>query len=245
MPKRFTIDLECVDAAIAEPATKFGGQPVWIDAPTWPVSRALQIPMTFVCQVALSLEVGGTQLSGKMAYFFVTDGSDARGSYVSGGCLNDGESAVVVQPGQPTPCMPVIPAVSGPSIHYFDELGPRDRRGKLTRRIYPEYRVIQTPGEDPEYVPLATLWGWDKPDPTQGGWPEADRDAYLAAIKGNKIGGTPGFFQTDDYPPGGDWLLLLQFDQLPDPCINLGDAGSGYVFLSGDGQRSQYIVQSC
>lgn len=33
--------------------TKFGGQPVWLAEPQWPLSRATGNPMRFVCQIVL------------------------------------------------------------------------------------------------------------------------------------------------------------------------------------------------
>jgi len=39
MPKKHCIAFEKVSTPITEPVTKFGGQPVWISDPQWPVSR--------------------------------------------------------------------------------------------------------------------------------------------------------------------------------------------------------------
>ena len=36
-------------APITAPVTKFGGQPVWLSAPQWPVNDAWDEPMRFLC----------------------------------------------------------------------------------------------------------------------------------------------------------------------------------------------------
>src|SRR5437016_242826 len=41
-----------VEQPVHEPVTKFGGQPVWLGEPAWPISRNYG-PMQFVCQVAV------------------------------------------------------------------------------------------------------------------------------------------------------------------------------------------------
>ena len=37
-----------VSRPITTPVTKFGGQPVWIDGPRWPLGRRLERPMRFL-----------------------------------------------------------------------------------------------------------------------------------------------------------------------------------------------------
>jgi hypothetical protein len=46
--------------------TKFGGQPVWLEAPQWPIGRANGKPMEFIGQVALDPQIFGN-IPGKMA----------------------------------------------------------------------------------------------------------------------------------------------------------------------------------
>src|SRR5687767_10406606 len=61
MPDRWTITCgKSVSPAPAAEASKFGGQPDWIEAPAWPIGETLGEPMTFLMQVALpeSLRVG-------------------------------------------------------------------------------------------------------------------------------------------------------------------------------------------
>ena len=73
MPTRLSISFTESTTEIAEPVTKFGGNPGWLTEPQWPLSRSLNRPMRFVCQIVIPEEIGGEALSGKLGYFFVTD----------------------------------------------------------------------------------------------------------------------------------------------------------------------------
>ena len=90
--------------------TKFGGQPVWIGEPQWPLSKSTGKPMRFIGQIAID----STQFSpvtARMAYLFMTDGEE----YVDGTWEPDGgENAVVLQPGQTT--VKTQPLAQGPSL---------------------------------------------------------------------------------------------------------------------------------
>jgi|GEM_PF-4199221 len=55
MKARYDIEFVRSDVAINEPVTKFGGQPVWIGEPEWPMSRGRGTPMRFIGQVALDI----------------------------------------------------------------------------------------------------------------------------------------------------------------------------------------------
>ena len=46
--KKYVLSSELTPAPITEPVSKLGGQPVWVDAPQWPLSRATGKPMSFV-----------------------------------------------------------------------------------------------------------------------------------------------------------------------------------------------------
>jgi uncharacterized protein YwqG len=92
--------------------------------------------------------------------------------------------------------------------------------------------IIETETVDePDYIPqdaLSTLLS------------KKEEKAYLKQIDGNKIGGTPYFLQSEEYPGSiNKWHLLLQLSHPPAKfAINFGDGGSGYVLLSEDGKRS-------
>jgi hypothetical protein len=93
LKRKYTISFRPAPAPVTEPVTKFGGQPVWVGKPEWPLSRETGEPMRFICQVALDLEIFGGE-AGRMAYIFMTDGEE----YVDGTWDPDGENAVIIQP---------------------------------------------------------------------------------------------------------------------------------------------------
>ena len=88
------IELRQVAEPITRPETKFGGDPVWIDGPQWPLSRRYGCPMQFIGQVAIDPRVFPNAVA-RMAYIFMTD--------LDGGDLtwdpDAGENAVILQPG--------------------------------------------------------------------------------------------------------------------------------------------------
>jgi uncharacterized protein YwqG len=100
------------DHAIVDSMTKFGGQPIWLDKPTWPTSRSTSQPMRFIGQVELTSSLFPHSRA-RVAYFFMTDLED--GTYVDGTWEPDGgENAVVLQPGE---CRhPHLAQGTGPSI---------------------------------------------------------------------------------------------------------------------------------
>jgi uncharacterized protein YwqG len=75
-------------------------------------------------------------------------------------------------------------------------------------------------------------------------WSEAEFDAYERPLDGNKVAGTPGFIQADEFPEAGPWRLLLQLDSMTVPFhVNFGDAGIGYAYISEDGRSGRFLWQ--
>ncbi len=52
--KKYMLAFQEVTAPITDAVTKFGGQPVWLSTPQWPLSRETGQPMCFVAQIVLS-----------------------------------------------------------------------------------------------------------------------------------------------------------------------------------------------
>lgn len=103
-----TISFHETREPIAALVTKFGGQPVWLGEPQWPLSRATGHPMRFICQIALDPDLFGA-IPGRMAYVFMTDEErHVKGTWEPEG----GENAVIIQPG--TPAVPTAPLATGP-----------------------------------------------------------------------------------------------------------------------------------
>jgi Domain of unknown function (DUF1963) len=227
MTKRHSIEFVEANKPIRELVTKFGGQPVWINESQWPHSRSSGRPMHFICQIALEPELFGP-IEARMAYLFMTDSVDDE-EYVDGTWEPDGgENAVILQPGRTT--FPTQPLERGPTLY------------RRVKRMFRKFLVAE-PGE----FAVKTILSDDPPFvPQERRFERSDEENEQCAetLAGNKIGGTPDFVQSDEYPDANPWNLLLQLDSAQVPfSINFGDAGIGYAFLSSDGQTAKFLWQ--
>ena len=112
MPKAGFIEFQEASSPVSGLVTKFGGQPEWVGAPEWPLSRETGEPMRFICQIKLSKSLFG-HVQAEMAYLFMTD---EEGNFVDGTYEPDGgENAVILQPGKTA--RPTSPLVEGPSLY--------------------------------------------------------------------------------------------------------------------------------
>ena len=99
------------------------------------------------------------------------------------------------------------------------------------------YRMVPKPGSDrlvpePCEFSVTLAFGEDPESPSAG-------DGF-----DNQIGGSPIFLQSEEYPQGGPWRLLLQLDSSSVPFhVNFGDAGVGYAFVSDDGTVGKFLWQ--
>ena len=243
MPMTHDITFRRVDEPVTQPVTKFGGQPVWIDGPAWPLSRSLNRPMRFICQIAL--DGLGLKTPAKMAYLFMTEeyptyppgdhsdfvGELARSAYETCFPLS-GENAVILQPGPPMTASPVVEtvdAVVGPTLRQFEH----DGNGVWTSDVV-EFVTDLTSRPDVEFVTEAERF--EMSDEAM-----ANHDERIADCK---VGGTPAFLQGDEFPfeTGSQLLAQLDEDGLPFE-INFGDMGTGYAFLSEDGRDARFLWQ--
>jgi uncharacterized protein YwqG len=224
--KRCSIEFVETKKPIAEPVTKFGGQPVWLSDPQWPPSATTGNPMRFICQIELTPDLFG-EIAPKMAYVFMTDEED--GEYVDGTWESDGgENAVILQPG--TPEMPVQPLMNGPSLY---RMVKKMFRSKLVPQAC-EFGVDLTTSDDPPFADEDERANWD----------EATWEKYTETLDGNKIGGSPIFLQNTEFPGPGQWKLLLQLDSTNVPFyVNFGDGGVAYAFLSEDATTAKFLWQ--
>jgi hypothetical protein len=165
LAKKYDIYLVEATSSITEPVTKFGGQPVWIDEPQWPLGRQTGEKMQFVCQVALDADLFRVP-SGMMAYVFRAGG--AEGEYVDGTWDPEaGENAVIVQASTEVPYdghVEAVPSATGPTLYRFEE-----KPGGRLKVVSCEYAVELTPGEDEEPVS----------EEEQAGRDDDIHDAYL------------------------------------------------------------------
>lgn len=222
MKPALKIKFEQTPSPVTDAVTKFGGQPVWLEEPQWPISAALGEPMQFICQIKLTDDVF-PGCAGKMAYIFMTDDKEdvADGTWEPDG----GENAVIIQPGG-IPQVPVKNITQGasplPSVNF-------DEQETL------EFAVRTTASEDAEFMSESQLF-------------EAGEEvfgAYYDALDYNKIGGTPGFMQGDEFPDEEqNWQLLLQLLSYDVPFfVNFGDAGIGYAFINEDATIGKFLWQ--
>jgi uncharacterized protein YwqG len=123
MPKKHRIEFQEAAAPITKSITKFGGQPVWIADPQWPLSRQTGKPMRFICQIAISQELFPNSPV-RMAYLFMTD--EEGGEFVDGTYEPDGgENAVILQPGNAP--VPATNVAEGPTLYRMVEKPGHDR----------------------------------------------------------------------------------------------------------------------
>jgi uncharacterized protein YwqG len=211
---------------ILAPVTKFGGQPVWLNEPEWPLSRQTGNPMRFICQIALDQTVF-PGAAGKMAYIFMTDEAD----YVDGTWEPDGgENAVIIQPASTPIGIATSSLAEGPTLYEMVETPGKD----LLIPKECEYAVELALVEDPLF----------QPEQDRRSWSNEEFEEYASALEGNKVGGTPIFLQGDEFPGQGEWRLLLQLDSTQIPfSVHFGDAGIAYAFISLEGTVGKLLWQ--
>jgi hypothetical protein len=125
VPRR-SFELRPVDEPISSPVTKFGGQPVWIGEPTWPL-RADGGPATFIAQFELPDGDG-------LAYLFL----DASAQFP------DPPAVLFAQPGVPPES--VIAVATGPTYAREVRGAPRYATRMVFRQI--ESLAVLEPGFD-------------------------------------------------------------------------------------------------
>ena len=215
--------------SISDAVTKFGGQPVWLSEPQWPLSRELGVPMRFIGQIAIPTDLFPNG-EGKIAYIFMTDVEE----YVDGTWEPDGgENAVIIQPAENVepPNVKVTPESKGPTAQrYVSKLFSKKLKAKDV-----ELLVDLSDIEEPEFIA----------DAEKSSLNEDQVEGYWNQIQGNKIGGAPAFIQHDEYPDDQTrWQMLLQLDSRDVPFhLNFGDAGVGHVFVDEQVSKARLLWQ--
>lgn len=207
---------------IMEAVTKFGGQPVFLEQPEWPISANERFPglgqMHFICQVALDDRVFGPPLANKMAYVFMADTTDRelRDELSDGMTLIEepGSHAVIIQPGGVVD-VATEPLAHGPTLM---QTAPTDRRHGSSRSC--------------EFAVDLSLQREARPS------------------EGDKVGGIPFYPQSGFYPESGvDPFSIarevLQLDSGLDPPYSRpwGEYVL-HVVLSADAKRGR-ITYEC
>lgn len=210
------------EVPVTAPVTKFGGRPVWLSEPQWPVNEAWDEPMRFICQIELGAVLGDAG-RGRLAYVFVTHAEHGDETFFDPDVIfpDEGANAVIVQPGGVYGGA-TLPMATGPTLYHAEDGSEA------------EYTVRLRPDEDPDF----------RPQHDHGRPPPEDHDQYWERISGDKIGGTPAFFQGDDWPDGGPWKLALQLNPDFQPFhLNLGAAPTAFAFVSPDAEQGRLLVQ--
>ncbi len=179
-------------ALIRQPVAKLGGQPVWLDEPFWPASRAFGAQMTFVGQVPIP----GPEL--RMTYLFVTqDDLAVAETYAP----DAGENALIVQPGGRIPRFLVGSSTGdGPSLW---------RRGATWAEMVP----VEL------HIDLSALGGADERALGEEiAWQEAERNGIFCDPPEHDrvplrsyVGGKPLFWQAHVGVPE-PWQFFFQLD---------------------------------
>jgi uncharacterized protein (TIGR02996 family) len=228
-----------VEKPVTEPVTKFGGQPVWLTGPSWPVGRHGE-RMQFVCQVRVP-DFFGPPLAGKMIYVFAVhpEFPDCEQFYgrISPLHPHEGDNAVVIQPhgDSPAPTRVLPPGAKG------------QRRRKKPLRVEPRAMgptLYDEQGRPGEWLP--DLEPRSDPDFTthdKAEFPGDDAlERYWEEIRVEKVGGTPRWgnalwHEIESLVADPDWRLLLQFDYYH-PCFSVWGGLFGWsVWVTRDGRR--------
>ncbi|MCI3273550.1 DUF1963 domain-containing protein [Streptomyces cylindrosporus] len=202
--------------------TKFGGQPVWLCEPQWPVNDAWDEPMRFICQIDLETVLGEAG-RGRLAYVFITHAQHGDDTFFDPDTAfpDEGANAIIVQPGGAYHG-PTLPTATGPTLFHADDGSDA------------EYALQLIPDTDPDF----------RPQHQPGTPPPDDHAHYWEQISGDKIGGTPAFFQDDDWPDNGPWTLALQLSPNFQPFhLNLGAAPTTFAFVSPDATQGRLLIQ--
>jgi len=212
-----------VTEPIVEPVSKFGGQPVWLGSPQWPVSEGWGQPMMFIAQIAL--DIVPFDLEGPvMAYHFVTHPNGPRDDFFDPDVVfpDGGENALIIQPWSSSASMRTEEIDEGPSL--VDPAGDPF-----------EALPIYETGEDPAFLSHSdfSLLSDDR------------KRVYFTELDGNKIGGVPNFIQGDGWPESGYvWRLVLQLVPSSLPFfLRLGASPLLFSFVEPEAGLGRIVVQ--
>ncbi|MEV4713261.1 hypothetical protein [Micromonospora sp. NPDC049374] len=229
---RLQMRLRPVSAPIHAPRAKLGGQPVWLEPPTWPLSRSLGTPMMFVGQIPIPGEPAS------LAYLFVTDDPQCMAETFD---AEAGENALLVQPGGRIPHFIVTTGTAtGPSLW---------RRGMTwNEHVGVELAIDLVP---PDPAAEASLDADIAPQEAERAGvlldlPDADDAPASALPPYSYVGGKAHLWQTDFQKVPADWRFHFQLDggegHGPDDpyALNFG-GGTGYSFLSPDLREGRFF----
>lgn len=225
---------------ITEPVNKFGGQPVWINTPHWPLDPATGEQMTFLSQITPGVELFPNS-QGIMAYIFFGTGEPLYNEAFTV-VLQSKESVAINTHTE----VEFVTETTGPTLYELKTIdGERQWIAK-------EYKAaLESPVEE-EDLPLLERYDEADLDYDEG------YQFSKPALAGNKIGGQPFYIEGLDTPPEyyttDEWDLLLQlaptrgfWDNLQPNFypfyMELGEFGLLNVFITKDYKRAEVYIQ--
>ncbi|MDJ0662333.1 MAG: DUF1963 domain-containing protein [Crocosphaera sp.] len=237
MPLKTQFQIAESPTEISEPITKFGGQPVWIAEPRWPLDPETDEQMLFLGQIALNEELFPNS-EGTIVYLFFGEESEP---------IYNEAFAVVIQTSETIHIsgeeIAFVTEATGPTIYELDEEG---------EAVYKEYRVILESQENEDSIPLEERYTMNDLDYDTG------FQFARPELAGNKIGGQPLYIEGLDTPPkqfnSHEWLLLLQLAPTQGYWDNfqpnfypfhmeLGEFGILTVLISKDYTKAKCYIQ--
>lgn len=240
-------------ATSQNPGTKFGGQPIWLEQPEWPISRTTGKPMQFVAQIAIDQEQF-PQAKGKMAYLFMEQNA-TENSMPAFWESDGGDNAVIIQPAGELAELadPDRKMANSPIFNSGYQAGSLETH-LAAKTSKPRYVDTLASATGPAYCeeqaftaslaaePIQSkLFEYDLPDLDQTTWTacfEKSIDEYN--IDRTKIGGSPFFIQAEEYPQQPDCSYFLCQVNLLDFS---DDDGTLYVFLNETATKGAMIYQ--
>ena len=230
---RLQMQFPTTDGPVRAARPKLGGQPVWLDRPTWPLSRSSGEPMVFVGQFPVP-----EGRSTRLAYLFLTDDVGCTAPTCE---PEAGENALLVQPDGRVPSfVRTCGAVTGPSLWRRGVTWDDHVDVELAVELVPLDAAVEAVLDADIAVGEAERAGV-LPDRSQG-------SEVAAAAPGpySYLGGKVRRWQAHlplEVPD--DWRFHFQLDHGDgnspgDPyALNLG-GGSGYGFLSPDLREGRF-----
>ncbi|OCR00959.1 hypothetical protein BCD67_06260 [Oscillatoriales cyanobacterium USR001] len=239
MPLKIPFQIVESPTKIEQQITKFGGQPVWISQPYWPLCPETGKQMMFLGQISLNQELFPNS-NGIMVYLFFSGESEPIYKEAIAAVIQSTENVYKSADSQ----IEFVSEAIGPVIYELDE----------NRQIlYKEYQVILNPIGNEDWIPLNeryTANDFDIDTGFQFSQPE---------LAGNKIGGQPLYIEGLSNPPepfnSEEWLLLLQLAPTAGYWgtkwkpnfypfyMELGEFAILTVFISPDYKQVEWFIQ--
>lgn len=199
---------------INELVTKFGGTPVWLEEPTWPLSKSTGKPMQFIGQILLDKKLF-PNATGTIAYIFMTACSDddfTDGTWEPEG----GENAVIIQPG-------IVPSFITTSPDAVGPLLKKEFASQLTYATDPQFIAQDAHPSDAAFDSYMAACGYG--GSKIGGTPLFVQNDEFPAGGQWKL------------------LAQLDENLFPPFYINLGDCGVAYAFINEAGNEGRFVWQ--